>query len=475
MRNPTSSFTAAKLLPAILSVLGGAALFGLARPARAADVPAKPNIVFILADDLGWGDVAFNGRKDWGTPSLDRLATQGTVFTRWYAGAVVCAPSRGCLLTGKYTIHSGVSGNSEDLPAEQVTIAEALKAQGYATALFGKWHHGQPRMKGAQWVHPMDQGFDEFFGYTDARACWEKFPKTLWEGRKEVASSGYGTTLFTDRSIDFVKRHRGGPFFLYLAYTEPHFNIAAPPEDVKQYAGKFPEQNAAKPVNATYAAMISRMDKEIGRVLAALDAEGLADNTLVVFTSDQGATFEKGNEGVSAFHDSNRPFRGQKRTLWEGGTRVPAIVRWPGKVPAAKSSEQVLHMIDLLPTFLAAAGGKPLPEWGVDGANVLPVWMGQSAAPERTLFWEWRVEGSYQLAAMRGNMKLVVPCEAGKPELFDVAIDPAERRDISALHPELARQLRKEIEGWLATEKYAKPAASESRKKPSAKSGKSAE
>jgi arylsulfatase A len=424
--------------------------------------PAKPNFIILFADDLGWGDVGFNGRKDWASPNLDKLAAQGTVFNRWYSGAAVCAPSRGVLMTGKYTIHNGVSMNGQDLPDEEVTIAEALKAQGYVTALFGKWHHGNARPGHKSYIHPMDQGFDEFFGFTDARHAWEHFPKQLWFGREMQPVSGHASTVFTDHAIDFLKRHKDQPFFLYLPYNETHFYIEAPAEDVARYKGKFPEKDPSKPYNATYAAMVTCLDRQIGRVLDTLDELNLADNTIVVFTSDQGATFEGGNQGASNFHDSNHPFRGQKRTLWEGGIRVPGVVRWPGKVPAKSVSPEIVHMIDVLPTFVAAAGGTPDPAWKVDGANMLPVWTGQAKAPDRTLFWEWRSEGTHQLAAMRGDLKLVITGDSN-PELFDVAKDLGERRNIIAEHQGTAGQLEKDLHKWLATEtdaaKFGRPAA----------------
>lgn len=425
-------------------------LVGLAAtPAAAAE--KRPNILLILADDLGWGDVGFNGRTEWATPNLDRLGARGTIFKRFYTAAVVCAPSRAALLTGKATIHDGVSRNEDDLPARETTIAEALKAQGYATALFGKWHHGQPRAGQSSYVHPMDQGFDEFFGFTDARHAWEKFPEKLWEGRELKPVSGHSDDLFADRAVDFLRRHKGGPFFLYVPFINSHFNIEAPAEEVALHKGKYPEADPSRPLRATYAAMVTRLDKNVGRILAALDELGLAEDTLVVFTSDHGATFESGNLGTSNFLDSNRPFRGQKRTLWEGGIRVPAVVSWPGHVPAGAVSNEVVHMTDVFPTLLAASGASPEPAWRVDGANLLPVWTGQSQAPERTLFWEWRSEGANQLAAMRGRYKLVVT-NGGRPELFDVEADPAERRNALPEHAELARDLQKALKEWLATE-----------------------
>jgi len=429
----------------------------------------RPNIILILADDLGWGDVGFNGRTEWQTPNLDRLASQGTVFKRWYVNGVVCAPSRAALLTGKYTIHNGVSGNGADLPRDEVTIAEALKPLGYATALFGKWHHGRTRPGETSYVHPMDQGFDEFVGYTNAVHAWEHFPKELWFGREQRPVAGYSATIITDRTVGFLRSHRRQPFFIYLAYIEPHLRIEAPAADIAEHRGKFQEKDPNKPLNATYAAMITRMDKEVGRVMQTLDELGLADNTLVIFSSDHGATFEPMNEGAAAYHDSNRPFRGQKRTLWEGGVRVPAVVRWPGRVPAGKTSGEVVSMIDVLPTLLAAAGGRPDPAWKVDGTDVSEVWRGRAKAPERTLFWEWRSEGYFQLAAMRGELKYVVTGEdlfrkleaapAANPttvgnlgEMFDVVKDPAERRSVIFEHLPLAQQLRRELSDWLKTE-----------------------
>lgn len=429
-----------------LSALG-IALVGtvsLAREGR------PPNVVLILADDLGWGDVGFNGRKEWATPNLDRMAKSGTKFDRWYTAAVVCAPSRGALLTGKYTIHDGVSANNDDLPSGEVTLAEALGSRGYATALFGKWHHGAPRAPAKDYVHPMDQGFGEFFGFTDARHAWEQFPSELWQGRGKIPVSGYANDLFTDRAVDFLERKKDGPFFLYLPYIATHFHIQAPPDEVAAHKGKFPEVDPAEPLRATYAAMVTRLDKNVGRVLKTIERLGLDRDTIVIFTSDHGATFEAGNKGVSNFHDSNRPFRGQKRTLWEGGIRVPAVVRWPGRVPDGVVSREVVHMTDLLPTLLSAAGTSPDPAWKVDGRDLLAAWSGGAKTPERTVFWEWRSEGTNQLAAMRGDLKLVVT-NGGRPELFDVEADPAERRSLAAERPEEVKSLNKALADWLAT------------------------
>ena len=419
--------------------------------AAAADNTKPPNIILIVADDLGWADVGFNGRTEWATPNLDRLAQQGRVFPRCYTAAVVCAPSRAAFLTGKATIHCGVRRNEDDLPAEEVTIAEALKPLGYSTALFGKWHHGKPRPGKEDYVHPIDQGFDDFFGYTDAIHAWEKFPTKLWEGRRQVPVSGYIDDLITDRAVAFVQEHQKKPFFLYLAYVATHFGIAAPADEISRHRGKFREADPELPLNATYAAMVTRLDSNVGRLVELLEHLDLTRKTLVVFTSDHGATFEHGNQGTSAALDSNRPFRGHKRTVWEGGVRVPAVAWWPGRITGGVKAPEVMHLTDLLPTFVAAAGGMVNPAWHVDGINMLPVWTGHAPAPERTLFWEWRSEGSDQLAALRGHFKLVI-VRGGKPELFDVDEDVAERRDLAPQYPEVTAQLRTELEAWLKTE-----------------------
>ncbi|MBI1791292.1 MAG: sulfatase-like hydrolase/transferase [Acidobacteria bacterium] len=428
----------------VLKLSAAGALGPLVLPAQA----PPPNILMIYADDLGWSDVGFNGRRTWDTPHLDRLASQGVRFTRWYSGAVVCAPSRGCLLTGKYTIHNGLKTNGDDLPAGETTIAEALKRHGYSTALVGKWHRGK-RPDGG-FTHPLDQGFDQTFGFLDATEAHQHYPKTLFRNRERVPVSGYTADLFSEEAIRYLESPRRQPFFLYLAYIESHFRIEAPEEDVALYRGRFKEKDPANPLNARYAAMIHRMDSGIGRVLETLDDAGLAGNTLVVFSSDQGATFETGNQGVSNYHDSNYPFRGQKRSLEEGGIRVPAVVRWPGKTPAGAVSSAVIHMTDLFPTFVAAAGGAVDPAWKVDGMNMLDVFQGKSAPPDRTLFWEWSSEGGNMYAAMRGDWKLLVI--GGAEFLYNVADDPGERRTLAGERPDILKQLRAELRAWQATE-----------------------
>jgi len=409
-----------------------------------------PNVVLILADDLGYADLSLNGRKGWSTPNVDALAKAGLNARRFYTAAVVCCPSRAALMTGKSTIHCGVSRNNDDLPAAQVTIAEALKARGYETALFGKWHHGAPRVKGGEYVHPMDQGFDRFFGFTDAVHAWEKFPTELWDGRARKPSEGHADDLFTDRAVGFITEKRDKPFFVYLPLISAHFNIEAPEDEVALHVKAFPDDDPKRPIRATYAAMVTRMDRNIGRVLKAIDDAGISNDTIVIFTSDHGATFEVGNQGASVIHDSNAPFRGGKRTLWEGGIRVPLVVRWPGHIPAGTVRESVQHMTDLFPTILAASGESSLPG-DLDGIDLRAYWADGTPLPDRTVFWEWRTEGYNQLAAMRGDEKLVIT-NGGRPELFDVTSDPAERRNLSGLRPERIKSLNAELKSWLGTE-----------------------
>ena len=218
-----------------------------------------------------------------------------------------------------------------------------------------------------------------------------------------------------------------------------------------KHAGKVPDSDSTQPVNARYAAMITRLDGNVGRLVGSLDRLGLTRDSLIIFTSDNGATFESGNQGASVALDSNRPFRGQKRTLWEGGIRVPGLVCWPGRIEGGQVSRANVQLIDLLPTIVAAAGGAIDPAWHVEGVNLLPLWCGQGREPERYLFWEWQAEGSDQLAAMRGDDKLVVT-RGGKAELYNVVSDPSERRDISALHPERVKELLEQLNAWTKSE-----------------------
>jgi arylsulfatase A len=415
----------------------------LAAPAALAQA-RRPNLVILYADDMGYNDASFNGRKEWSTPNLDRLASQGTIFDRWYTAYPLCAPSRAALLTGRHGIHTGVRNNQVDIPAEETTLAEALKPAGYRSALIGKWHGGNPKNV---ITHPLDQGFDQTFGYLDARAAWEHFPKELWRGRTKEAVNGYSCDLMATEATKFVTANKANPFFLYVPFIEPHFWVESPEENLKKFRGKFPEKDTAKPVNAHYAAMMERLDAAVGRIVQSIDDQGLRDNTLIVFTSDNGATFEERTYGAPAFHDSNKPFRGQKRSLEEGGIRMPSFVRWPGRVPAGVRSTVPIHMTDVHPTLMAAAGLAPGRD--VDGMNLLDVWTGKAQAPDRTLFWEFTAEGWDMHAAMRGDWKFL---QIGTNKwLYNVKDDPQERRTRAQEYPEIFKSLQDELQAWLKT------------------------
>lgn len=401
--------------------------------------------MILYADDMGYHDVGFNGRKEWSTPNLDRVASQGTIFDRWYTAYPLCAPSRAALLTGRYGIHTGVRNNSVDIPKDETTLAEAVKGLGYSTALFGKWHQGV--LPGGGFTHPLDQGFDETFGYLDARHAWEHFPKEFWRGRVKEPVNGYSCDLLANEAVRFINQKKGSPFLLYVPFIEPHFWVEAPEENVKKYRGKFPEKDASKPINAQYAAMIERLDAAIGRIVKAIDDAGLRENTLIVFSSDNGATFEERNYGASAFHDSNNPFRGQKRSLEEGGIRMPSFVRWPARVPAGKRSDAVVHMTDVMPSLFSAAGGKPAAN--VDGRDMTEVWAAKAAPPIRTVFWEFNTDGWSMYAAMRGDWKYL---EIGPNKwLYNVKTDPQERRTYAQEHPDVFKNFQAEMKTWLST------------------------
>jgi arylsulfatase A-like enzyme len=414
---------------------------------QGSEQPAPPNVLLIVADDLGFADVGFHGRREWATPNLDRLASRGLILDRCYSAAPICGPSRAAILSGRVPERTGVRLNHHDLPATEITIAEVLRPLAYRSAAIGKWQRGQPfDGSSAEGVHPLDQGFSQSFGFLDAMHAFEKFPAFLWDSRDRVEVTGYADDLFTDRALQFISSFgdQPTPFFLYLAYTAPHFNLDAPAEEVALHQSNIAEADPAVPINATYAAMVTQLDRQVGRLMDVLDATGQSQNTLIIFTSDHGATFEGGNRGASRKLDSNRPFRGQKRTLWEGGLRVPAFVVWPGRIKGGQRSQEVVSLLDLFPT-IAAAAQAVVDGSTLDGINQLKTWTTGAKAEPRLLTWEWRGEGADQVAALWGSLKLVIN-GSGRAELFDVVEDPSERLDRSAEHPELTDRLLQTLE-----------------------------
>jgi len=429
------------------------ALAGFNGSARA---QAKPNIVYILADDLGYGDLGCYGQKDILTPNIDRLAAEGMRFTQHYAGSTVCAPSRCSLMTGLHTGHCHIRGNDRvNLRPEDVTVAEVLKGAGYATGLCGKWGLGVEGQEGV----PNRQGFDYFYGYLDQQHAHNYFPTFLLRNEERVAlpnivpepaASGAGVAtgkvayshdLIAQEGLDFVRRSAQQPFFLYWALTLPHAN-----NEAGEAGMEVPDHELYKdrdwPENKkNTAAMVSRLDRDVGRLLDLLKELAIDENTLVIFTSDNGPHQEGGND--PNWFDSNGPLRGIKRDLYEGGIRVPLIARWPGHVALGSTSDHVAAFWDFLPTAAAIAGVAP-PE-GLDGISYLPALTGGNDQGQHDyLYWEFTEQGGKQ-AIRQSDWKAVRLNVAANPqgplELYNLSTDPAEERNVGAELPDVVAHL----------------------------------
>jgi arylsulfatase len=427
--------------------------------ARAAD---RPNIIFILADDLGRGDVGCYGQEKIKTPNIDRLAAEGVRFTQAYAGNAVCAPSRCALLTGKHMGHAAIRDNLEHaggtegqqpMPRETVTIAQRLKKAGYRTGIVGKWGLGMPEDHSG----PNDFGFDESYGYLCQRQAHTYYPAYLWRnGAKEVLPGNTGERLATGETyshdliaadaLRFAKENRERPFFLYVAFTIPHYALQAPENSLSQYRGKFPEpKNPAKTSyapqaepRAAYAAMITRMDADIGRLLNLLKELALDEKTLVLFASDNGPTMLQ-RDAVANFFHSAGPFRGLKGDLYEGGIRVPFIARWPGKIAPGRVSEHPIAFWDVGPTLCELTGADSLPQ--PDGTSFLPTLLN---APGQKMpshfYWEYHAGGGSQ-AVRIGDWKAIrtkIKQHADAPiELYDLRADIGESHNVAEMHPDI--------------------------------------
>lgn len=431
--------------------------------AWAARPEARPNLIFILADDLGYGDLGCYGQRRIQTPHLDRLAQEGMRFTQAYAGATVCAPSRCVLMTGLHTGHGRVRGNAgRDNPLAQalrpgdVTVASLLQRAGYATALIGKWGLGDvgPAAVGL----PRHHGFDYFFGYLNQHHAHNYYPTFLWRNEEKVplrnvvpnedAQGGgkasqrveYSHDLFVEDALKWVETQRDRPFFLYLALTIPHANNEARAEGMEvPDLGQYADTDWPTPQKG-HAAMISRMDRDVGRLMALLQRLGLDERTIVFFSSDNGPHREGGND--PEFNDSNGPLRGLKRDLYEGGIRVPFIVRWPGHIPAGRVSDHVTWFADFLPTAAELAGVQA--PRGLDGVSLVPTLLGRQRdqRQSRYLYWEFYERPSKQ-AIRQGDWKAVAVPFGGPIQLFNLRDDPGEEHDIAAEHPRIVRRLRR--------------------------------
>ena len=418
-----------------------AAVGVVAAPAR------RPNIVFILADDLGYGDLACYGQTRIQTPNIDRLAAEGMRFTSAYAGSTVCAPSRCCLMTGYHTGHASTRGNKPiDLPLkpDQPIVPEVLKKAGYRTGLVGKWSLGQLGSSG----YPTRKGFDDWFGYFSQLHAHVYYPEHLLDNEKAVMCKGnmgtqhndYAPDLFTKRALEFIgKQSAAQPFFLHVCYTTPHANNEMGrdtgdgmqvPSDAPYSAQPWPKQEK------NFAAMITRMDSDVGKLMDALKSKGLDGNTLVIFSSDNGPHREGGHE--PKFFESSGPLRGIKRDMYEGGIRVPAIFRWPGQIRPGVVSDFPWAFWDILPTA-AEVAGVPAPA-GLDGQSIVPVLLGKQQKPHEYFYWEFHERG-FDQAARTGNWKGVRKGLKTPIELYDLSKDISERNNLAAEHPDVVRKI----------------------------------
>jgi arylsulfatase len=439
---------------------------------HAAD-PKPPNIVLIMADDLGYGELGCYGQKIIKTPRIDQLAREGLRFTQYYCGSPVCAPSRCTLMTGKHTGHAAIRNNKQPqgmaklreefawetpgqqpLPASEVTIAELLRTKGYATAAIGKWGLGMIGTSG----DPSRQGVDLFYGYLCQEHAHNHYPKFLWRNdKKETLPGNDGTATgqtfaqdkFTEEALKFLDQHRDGPFFLYLPFTIPHLAIQVPDSSLAEYAGKIRETPYEHKgyfkhptPHAGYAAMITHMDAAVGKIVEKIDELELANNTLILFTSDNGPTYQRLGGADSDFFESSGPLRGRKGSVYEGGIRVPFIARWRGRIAGGSENDQMAAHWDMLPTLCEIA--KVDTPQKLDGISFAPTLVGKGEQKQREyLYWEFPAYGVQQ-AIRAGNWKAL---RQGKDlenqtfELYDLGTDIGEQRNVAAEHPEIVARL----------------------------------
>jgi arylsulfatase A-like enzyme len=432
---------------------------------------SKPNIIYILADDLGYGDLSCNGQKNFQTPNLDKMAVGGMFFTQHYSGATVCAPSRSALMTGQHTGHTPIRGNKEwqpegqfPLEAKAITIAEMLKEAGYVTGAFGKWGLGFVGTEG----DPNQQGFDEFYGYNCQRLAHNYYPGHLWDNQVKVVLEGnsgdkfevYAPKLIHERALQFIEKNKDKPFFLFYPNVIPHAELLLPEENLAEFRGKFQPEKAFKGAepgsegfregpygtqpesHAAFAAMVTLLDKQVGEVLAKLKELGLEKNTLVIFSSDNGPHQEGGAD--PDYFDSNGPLKGYKRDLYEGGIRVPTIAFWEGEIIAGSKSEHVSAFWDVLPT-IADLTGIPTPE-NIDGISFLSTLLGKEEQKQHDyLYWEFH-EKNGRKALRKGDWKLVkydvFDPEKTTTELYNLAADIGEENNLAAGNPEMVKELQ---------------------------------
>ena len=431
-----------RLASALLSFT--AALFAPSLPAQTNS--QKPNVVLIITDDVGYGDFGSYGAPDVKTPNIDRLARQGVRLTNFYANATLCTPTRAGLITGRYqqraALEQALGGASTPsfelgLRATGRSLPRLLKNNGYATALIGKWHLGykpefSPLAHGFDYYWGFKSGYVDYYTHTDGAGRPD-----LFEGDSAVTATGYMTDLITERSLTFLRNVRQ-PFFLEVAYSAAHWPYQPPdrPSKARNNAAHLLPHDSATSTRADYIAMLERADQGVGRILEQLEQLRLTQNTIVIFTNDNGG------EWLSR----NTPLFHRKWTLWEGGIRVPAIVRWPGHIPAGRVSHQVGITMDLTASILAATNSTVPTDARLEGMNIFPILEGRAAQAERTLFWRTAVGGFQQRAVRSGNWKLLV--DGNAVLLFDLQNDIGERNDLAARRPDIAQRLRRLLADW---------------------------
>ncbi len=411
---------------------------------------ARPNVVFIMADDLGYADLSCYGRREYRTPSIDALAAEGVRMTHGYSNAPVCSATRFALISGRYQYRlsgglnepiSGEASATDGFPPDQPTLPSLFRQLGYRTSLVGKWHLGRPPKFG-----PLLSGYERFFGTHDGGNDYythesvdggAKGQSALFEGNQVIDRDGYLTDLLGNRAVEEIEEFTRGsaPFFMSLHFTAPHWPWETPDAKGREVSANLKNlRHYDGGDQATYAAMVQNLDLNVGKVMRALERAGVADNTIVVFTSDNGG---------ERFSD-NWPFSGMKNELLEGGMRVPTIVRWPARIPAGRTTEQVIVSMDWLPTLLAAAGGQPDPQYPADGENLLAVLAGEQPPHSRKLYWRYHFRD--QNAVREGKWKYL---RIGPNEfLFDVVADPLERGNLKELEPEVFARLKADFAQW---------------------------
>ncbi|MCG8318834.1 MAG: arylsulfatase [Cytophagales bacterium] len=440
------------------------------------DLPGHPNIIYILADDLGYGDLSCFGQAGFQTPHIDKLAEKGIKFTNHYAGSTVCAPSRSALMTGLHTGHTPIRGNKEvrpegqwPMPDNTFTLAEMLKGAGYVNGIFGKWGLGYPGSEG----DPGFQGFDEFYGYNCQRLAHNYYPWHLWHNQEKIylkqnegsATEAYAPDLIQENVLNFIESNKDTTFFLFYAAVQPHAELVAPEAYMEKFRGKFLPEKSYEGVDegahfklgpygsqpeghAAFVAMVTHLDDMVGEVVEKVRALGMEKNTLIIFTSDNGPHMEGGAD--PDYFDSNGPLRGYKRDLYEGGIRVPMLAYWPDKIQPGTVSDHISAFWDVLPTFAEITGLTP--PAGIDGISFLPVLIGQGDRQQKHdyLYWEFHERGG-RMALRKENWKLVQYDVNRNPvppaELYNLADDLSEENNLASSFPEKVQELSMIMEG----------------------------